>query len=39
MQTTDNKERNCKNQIINKFKRIKVCLGHVGTFTGKILPL
>ena len=39
MQITDNKERNCKNQIINKFKRIKVCWGYVGTFTGKILPL
>ena len=36
---TDNKERKCKNQIINRFKRIIVYWGYVGTFTGKILPL
>ena len=39
MQITDNKERKCKNQIINRFKRIIVYWGYVGTFTGKILPL
>lgn len=39
LQATDNKERKCKNQIINRFKRIIVYWGYVGTFTGKVLPL
>lgn len=39
LQITDNKERKYKNQIINRFKRIIVYWGYVGTFTGKILPL
>lgn len=39
MQITDNKERKYKDQIINRFKRIIVYWGYVGTFTGKILPL
>ncbi len=30
---------NANSQIINRFKRIDVYWGYVGTFTGKILPL
>ena len=33
------RKESAKKQIINRFKRIIVNWGYVGTFTGKILPL